>query len=170
MATLNNPTASDSQPWYRQPLVWMIIAIPMSSVLVGMLMLVVSVLTYDGLVADDYYKRGVQINRVLARDERARELGMSASLRMDAGGTRVELESSSRGFSMPPRLSLKFSHSTRAGLDKQLTLNALAAGDYAGPVVTLQPGRWYLELGNDEWRLTDAIPGPIGQRRMVAPP
>ena len=71
--------------WYREPLVWMVIAIPASSVVFGIFMLVVSIQSYDGLLVDDYYKRGMEINRVLDRDRAAARHGMSAQVRLTGG-------------------------------------------------------------------------------------
>ena len=46
------------RPWQREPMVWMLIAIPASSVLVGMVMLWLAIASYDGLVVDDYHQQG----------------------------------------------------------------------------------------------------------------
>ena len=68
----------DNKPWYRFPLVWMLVAIPFSAVIMGVVMIWLAVDTDDGLVADDYYKLGMEINRVIKRDQKASELGLSA--------------------------------------------------------------------------------------------
>ena len=70
-------------PWYREPLVWMVLAIPATAVLGGVVMLVLANATWDGLVADDYYRRGMQINRSLARDAEAARLGLRAPAPLD---------------------------------------------------------------------------------------
>ena len=64
--------------WYQEPLVWMLIAIPGSAVVMGAVMLTLATSTYDGLVADDYYKRGLQINRSIAREKHAASHGIAA--------------------------------------------------------------------------------------------
>ena len=74
---------SEHRPWTREPLVWLLIGIPATAVVVmGMIMLTVAIQTWSGLVVDDYYKKGKQINRVLARDKFAYELGLAARLRI----------------------------------------------------------------------------------------
>ena len=62
-------------PWYREPLVWMVVAIPAAAVIAGAVMLVLANATWDGLVADDYYERGMQINRSLPATRRRRGSG-----------------------------------------------------------------------------------------------
>ena len=41
----------------------MVLAIPASAVVAGAVILVLANTTWDGLVADDYYQQGMQINR-----------------------------------------------------------------------------------------------------------
>ena len=48
--------SNDSKPWYREPMVWLVISIPAAAVIVGLSMLGYSIASYDGLVAD-YGKR-----------------------------------------------------------------------------------------------------------------
>jgi hypothetical protein len=65
----------DTKPWHRQPWVWLLIALPMSAVIGGMVTLYIAVTTSDGLVVDDYYRRGKAINLDLARDRALRIAG-----------------------------------------------------------------------------------------------
>jgi hypothetical protein len=157
--------------WHREPLVWLLIAIPLSSVVMGVVMLWLSVSTYDGLVADDYYKRGLEIDRVLDRDRVAMRLGLSAELRLDAGGTRLLLEAGDAGLALPARLVLDFSYATRAGLDRRIVLSRVTPGDYAGPVLALRPGRWYVQAATADWRITGTLQLPGSARvRLGRPP
>ncbi len=150
-------------PWYRQPLVWMLIAIPGSAVLFGIAMLVIAVASYDGLVVDDYYKRGLEINRDLARDRAAARLGMSAGVIFDVrtSHVRVELSSGSSDMQLPSRLSLRLVHPTRAGLDRVVELRSLGQGHYSGQVGRLEAGHWHLHLETESWRILGrmALPG-----------
>ena len=77
---------SGASPWYREPLVWMVLAIPAAAVIAGAVMLVLANATWDGLVTDDYYQRGMQINRSLTRDAEAARLGLEATLAFPAPG------------------------------------------------------------------------------------
>ncbi len=70
-------------PWYRVPFVWLLIGVPASSVILGIIMITLAIRTDDGLVIDDYYQHGKEINQVLARDEVARERGAQARLIFD---------------------------------------------------------------------------------------
>ncbi len=139
-------------PWYREPLVWMVIAIPGSAVVFGIFMLTVSVMTYDGLVVDDYYKRGLEINRVLDRDRVAAVHGLQADLRVTPGSVVVRLQANA-GFPMPASLALGFYHATRGGLDRSFTLHRDASGDYRGEFAPLAAGGWDVQVESGDWRL-----------------
>ena len=56
---MNNVDQKSS--WYRMPLVWMLILIPGSAVIMGVVMIWLAISNEDGLVADDYYKQGKTI-------------------------------------------------------------------------------------------------------------
>ena len=60
---------SPSQPWYREPWPWILMAGPAIVVVAGFVTAYLAVTTNDGLVAEDYYRRGIEINRT--REDRA---------------------------------------------------------------------------------------------------
>jgi len=155
--------------WHQEPLVWLLIGIPLSSVVMGGVMLWLAVASYDGLVADDYYKRGLEIDRVLARDDAARQMGIEGDLHLAAGGTRLRLDAGVPGFRSPQALEVDFSYATRAGLDRSVRLTQLAPGDYAGPVAALPAGRWYVQAATGQWRVTGTLEVPGSGRVSLAP-
>ncbi len=150
------------RPWYRQPLVWMLIAIPGSAVLVGIGMLVVAAASYDGLVVDDYYKRGLEINRELKRDRTAARLGLSAGVEFDSRSQeiRVEVSSSDPQVLFPSRLTLRLVHPTRSGLDRVVGLRLIGKGHYSGKIGGLEAGLWHLHLETESWRILGRMPLP----------
>ena len=161
-------------PWYREPLVWMVLAIPATAVLGGIVMLVLANLTWDGLVADDYYRQGMQINRSLARDAEAARLGLGATLTFPAPGV-VEVRLAGihgKAVSGGERLTLRFAHATRSGADVRVRLTRSADGGWRGALPPLPPGKWYVELGNEQWRLAAParIPASAGGLALRAPP
>ena len=153
MAT-NSPSP---RPWYREPLVWLVLGIPAAAVLAGAAMLVLANATWDGLVDDDYYQRGLQINRSLARDAEAERLGLEAAVVFPAPGV-VEARLSTAGNAAAARsgdrLDLRFARAARAGDDIRTYLTRDAGGVWRGTLPELASGKWHVELGNDTWRLT----------------
>ena len=88
-----NDAFETSAPWYRHPWVWGIIAIPGSSVIVGIVMITLAASGPTDLVRDDYYKAGLTINQEFGARERAAELGIEVKVldRGAAGCGRVRL-------------------------------------------------------------------------------
>lgn len=153
--------AGDSVAWYREPYVWMLIAIPATAVVMGVVLLRLAIVSYDGLVADDYYQRGKEINRVLARDQAAAGLALAADVVMEPDRNGLFLRLYARqGFAFPPRISLRLLHATRAGLDQELTVERLPDGRYFSLLKDLAPGRWHLQLETPVWRITGAVRSP----------
>ena len=141
-------------PWYRVPWVWFVLSIPAAAVLMGVVMLTLAGRGFDGLVADDYHKRGMQVNRSLERDRVAAAHRMRGTVEIDvaAGTVRVRLEGEG-GFTAPPQIELAFHHATRAGLDRTVTLRMRGEDSYGGPWQSLETGLWNVSLGTADWRL-----------------
>ena len=57
------------RPWYREPWPWILMSVPATAVVAGIITLWLAVSSADGLVAEDYYKQGLAINRVIEREE-----------------------------------------------------------------------------------------------------
>ena len=63
---MTNDARTPATPWWKHGLVWMVIAGPAVVVAAGIATIVVAVRTPDPLVAPDYYRRGMEINKTLA--------------------------------------------------------------------------------------------------------
>lgn len=157
-------------PWYRFPFMWLVIALPLISVVLGVTLLTLAIRSDDGLVADDYYRRGKEINLVLGRDRAAAALGLSADVEIDAGTGLVRAKlRSTRDAPMPAQLEIKFMHATRAGFDQTLAMARTPAGFYQAGARTLAPGRWDVELATADWRLVGELMAPASTRTELRP-
>lgn len=143
-------------PWHHEPLVWLVIAFPLAAVLGGIATLMLAVRSWDGLVVDDYYKKGLEINKVIARDDAAVAAGFEAELLVDPDRVTVKL-ASTHGASLPAGLKLSFIHATRAGMDRELDLPRDGDGHYSAPMSVLPPGHWHVHIETPEWRLIKQI-------------
>lgn len=148
--------------WYREPMVWLVIAIPLSAVIVGIAMMSISIITFDGLVEDDYYKKGIDINEVLARDEFALEQGIKAQVQIDAEtGIVVVSLSNSGDYVFPDDLGLALLHPTQSKKDVKLLLSKGPDGRYYSELLKpLSDGRWYFRVSEANWRLQKLIDWP----------
>ena len=109
---------SEKKRWYREFWVWVLIALPASAVVGGMITLYLAVSSSDGLVVDDYYERGKAINLELGRDQTAANRHLQALVRIDALKGRVTVGLESSEHLHPGHLSLLLLHPTRAGQDQ----------------------------------------------------
>ena len=60
---------TDSKPWWQYGHVWLIIAGPAAVIVAGFITLGIAIGTPDQVIADDYYKRGLDINKTLAAEK-----------------------------------------------------------------------------------------------------
>lgn len=147
--------APSHRPWYRHRWPWLLMAGPAIVIVAGVVTTYLAVVGNDGLVADDYYKRGLAINRTLEREQRAQALGLAAIVDVDAQGrATVQLVTSTPDLAAAPAaLRLYLVHPTRGGLDRQAELLRGPDGIYAGRFESVPAGRWRVGVDTAEWRL-----------------
>jgi hypothetical protein len=133
----------------------MMVLIPFTAVIMGVVMIWLAVDTDDGLVADDYYKQGLEINRVIVRDKKAAELSLSAIIEFDNNSKVIKLAFDKGGLaSFPDVLQLSFQHATRANSDVSVMMNHGIDNQYIGNIKeTLTEGIWYFELVDEDWKI-----------------
>jgi hypothetical protein len=147
----------DKTPWYRQPWPWILMSGPAAVVVAGTWTAFIAARSSDGLVTEDYYRQGMTINRVLARQRHASELGIGARLVFEGARTvRVILAGSP-----PPSANLRLSmtHPADASQDESIVLVPAAQDEYLGALRAAPRGvsRIVLEDGEGRWRLDGAM-------------
>ncbi len=151
-----NLPGSDTEPWYRQFWPWFLILLPATVVVAALTTVVIANRGADDLVADDYYRDGLAINRQLERRQRAEELGLEARLIID--GLRVEAVI--RGPVEAETLELTLSHPLEADRDFTVSLRAVGGGHYLGQLERPVAQRWHWILaspGETPWRLDGTL-------------
>lgn len=160
-----------AKPWYREPWPWFLIALPATAVVGGIVTAVVAFRGADGVVAADYYKRGLAINEELSRRRLAASLGVEAELRI--GGIEPGDFVGVRLFAAQPlapeaALRVRLVHPGRSGADRSAVLTRVATNDggrsaeYAGSwgdaaPVTGHPA-WQVVVETARWRIDgDAV-------------
>lgn len=149
--------------WYREPWPWLLMAGPALVIVAGVITAYLAIATNDGLVADDYYKRGLAINQTLSRDALAHQYNTRARIEFAADFGRVVVALASDNSSEEP-LVLRLAHPGRPALDRTLPLTR--QGDtHIAAFPTLSPGRWRVTLENaaQTWRLVGdvTVPGDV---------
>ncbi|HYQ73234.1 MAG TPA: FixH family protein [Gammaproteobacteria bacterium] len=162
-------TMTEARRWYAEPWVWLLIALPMSAVIGGIITIYLAVTTSDGLVVDDYYKRGKAINMDLARDVAAASHDLRARLDLDLTSRRVVLTLESRDNQRPAQVRFTLLHPTLPGNDQVVLLQPVADGGYAGTLQAVHDSNWYVQLEADDWRLSGALQTPRDSVVVLTP-
>ena len=149
-----NGESTTLNPWYREPWPWLLMAGPAAVLVAGAITTWIAFATADGLVAQDYYKQGLAVNKVLAKEELAARLGLNARVEFSADRHRIVVRLAG---AEPRELSARLAHATRSGHDVALRLARVGEGRYEAAVPQALPlGRWNVQLepAGGDWRLT----------------
>lgn len=143
-------------PWYKQFWPWFLMGLLMLSISVSSTFAFLAIRSADGMVQEDYYEHGRAINMVLAKQERAADLGLTARLRLDPLTSDVVLDLEGAE-DFPAALDLELIFPTQDDRDIELTLEHVRNGRYLGQAPDNLRYRWYLQLqprgDAPEWRL-----------------
>ncbi len=149
----------DTLPWYRQFWPWFLFGLPAVVVVAGLTTWWIAARNADHLVAVDYYKQGLAINREMRKQERASELGIIADLELLPGLVQVKL----LGREQPAALQIYFSHPLDATRDFELRLARVQPGTYQAQLQEPLEYRWLWRiepLGSakqEPWRIDGDI-------------
>lgn len=146
--------AEVAKRWYRERWPWILMAGPAAVIVAGAFTTWIAFASSDGLVADDYYRQGLAINQELRRQQRALDLGLSATFELAGGRLRARISGGA-----PEAVVAHLAHTTRAGYDQRLRLLPVGNGAYEGRVADLPPGRWQVVIEDPrrEWRIAGAL-------------
>lgn len=161
------------RPWYRQFWPWFV-AFPPAATVVGGLVTAWLAGAGPSLVVDDYGQIGKVTAQRAFRDERARELGLSARLTIAAvagdGKVRVLLTADDLRTDLPAEIRLRLVHPTRADLDAEALLRG-STGFYTGRIER-PVGRLYVHINDLEetWRLVGELAPRAAELELRALP
>lgn len=159
------------RPWYREPWPWILAAGPSIVVIAALYTAWLAVVSDDGLVTDDYYRKGLSANQTIARSEYATQMGLAAGVRIADHHLSVRMQARNNGFVMPPTLLITISHPTRAGLDQSSVL-ARNGDVYSGVVRLPAAGHWLVLLEDESrtWRLMGNVILPANGETLIGGP
>jgi len=154
--------------WYKEFYVWMILFFPALAVVAGIYTIYLAVMSNDGLVVDDYYKQGLEINRSLERDKAALAHGLDSLLQINPERSQVRVHlNSSTGYILPAQVTLSLAHRTRQGFDQSITLNRIDTHLYSGALPKLSiRGRWNVQLEGEDWRMSGVLDAESSALRL----
>lgn len=145
--------AQPGKPWYHYPFVWLLFGLPASAVIAGIITFILAAKTDDGLVSDDYYKRGKEINLDLRRDAAAANQQLSAQVMLGADRRNIRIV---LGKPVAGPLQIKLAHPTRAGFDQTVQLFEQSPQLLSATLPhALEQSNWHVEISDNagQWRL-----------------
>mgnify|MGYP005993602571 CR=1 FL=1 len=141
------------ESWYKNPWVWLIIALPLSSVIAGIATMIITSNNQPYMVVDDYYKKGKAINQELTLYNEADKLGIELQLKVTS--ERIEIKSNQ------PLSALKVSmvHSTLEDRDFDIVLTPNALGTLSSSIENEMSGKWQIIVApmDNNWKKKSTI-------------
>lgn len=81
---MQHDAPGSSGPWWKFGYVWLIVSGPAIVVVAGFVTLYLAITRPDPLVTEDYYRRGIEINKTLGNDAQAASLAPAVQARNHA--------------------------------------------------------------------------------------
>lgn len=141
-------------PWYRQPWLLFLLIFPGAAIIWCTIAITVALNTQNSMVTDDYSKEGRGINMEIARDQAAKDLGLSAEMAFKDREINLSMDTTD-GRADYPYLILNLFHPTIAERDRTIQFRAVGEGQYVANLNQSIEGRWYFDLRgpDNDWRL-----------------
>ncbi len=151
-----------STPWYRVPMAWLVLLLPLAVVLAGVYTLLLAAADSGDADPDVVFRQAQMQTRGSDEDLAAARRGLVAELRLAADGHTMTLHASA--IAQSPELTLHWVHATRARLDRQSSLRRVGPGQWQGAVPAGLRGRYGLRLlpPDGSWRLLGRYDGAEG--------
>lgn len=152
---------NNKRPFWREPMMWLVIGLPLASVIAGFILLGLASRDASDAVGDVVQRTARMQVADLGPDARARDLRLSAIIRIDEGYVEVLPVTGEFGRDQPLRVVLR--HPALAASDIELRAMPSDNGWRADADVALD-NDWKLELmpEGQAWRLQGRM--PKGQR------
>ncbi|MDO5609726.1 MAG: FixH family protein [Pseudomonadota bacterium] len=146
---------------WREPMVWLVFALPAAVVVAGFVTLGIAIKHKDGGDVNDVVDRTAKMQRTdLSADEHAATLGLTALLRERDG--RIEIVPMAGAWQRQNPLKLLAEHPTDSAQDRRLELTPQPGGSWlsSAEFETERRNDWKFMLsdGAESWRLRARMP------------
>ena len=163
MRSPRSSSQSNSLDWYREPWPWLLIAGPLLVVIACVATTVIAVRSDDGVVAGDYYKRGLLVNQRLPKDG-AVTPHYAATLALGAQGE-IDVQPET-GDAQGDFLRVTLRHPA-SGMRETVTLRRTGDGGFAGALAQPHAGRWIVSVDSADWPLPTTVVEVGGKVRVA---
>ena len=148
--------------WYKEPWLLLVVGGPLVVVIASIFTGVLAWRGSDKVVAEDYYKQGLMINKDLLRDAKARELQLSAAITLDLAAGRLKMALAANK-DLPDTVQLSLASSDGAATSvteviRRLPMKQVRPGEYEGDLsssfLLAKIKLFHVKDETTEWRLT----------------
>ena len=163
------PQKTTKDLWYKEPWMLLVIGGPVIVVIAAIITGVIAWHGADKLVAKDYYKQGVNINKDIYRDGKAGEYKMLASVQLDQVSGKVLLQLAGNT-ALPSSVLFSISATSRESAYEsvqKITLSQVQPGIYEGLLKipsasgSFSLALWHVKIEAADWRLTEDWRDPL---------
>jgi len=167
---MNALEPTDHRPWWKEPMVWLIVTLPAIAVVASFTSYYFAARDPDPMVRDEYRKEGFAVLAPASEAAKAAAaLGLSAQL--SASNGRLELRLRGHLAARPEQLALSIVHPTQDKQDLHLLLAHASELSYVAPAQNAGSGKRILVLEplDRSWRITGQWTAPFsGMTELVA--
>lgn len=146
-----------AERWHQEPIAWLVFGLPAVVVVASFVTLGIAMHGADSLVVDDYYKQGLEINKVLVREDHAKAADLAFTPTLSIDGALTLSFTAQATFAYPDRIDLKLNHATRDDVDRSLPMTHAGNGIYVAKVGRLEAGPWYIDASTAQWRVVKRV-------------
>jgi len=153
-------------PWWKERMVWLIIALPLSAVLAGITTVFIASNNPDDLVKTEYVKEGMAVNAPRAALDKAASMGLAATVSYGGGVVRLHVTGQAI---LPETFILTLVHPTQAKLDQQILLTLAGQGTYQARINLTGQGKRHLTLSppDNSWQLEGEWHAPFHEETSL---
>lgn len=164
MSAVLMPQKLKKDRWYKEPWLLLVAGGPAVVVCASLYTGFVAMRGADKVVAEDYYRQGLMINKDIQRDASARELQLVATISADPAAGRLRMQLSGKGV-LPDRVQLSLANAATGGnsvneIIRRLPMKQTAPGNYEADLKmlsNLSSGSvklFHIKVETTDWRLT----------------
>jgi hypothetical protein len=150
--------------WYKEPWLLLVVGGPLFVVAASIYTGILAWRGSDKVVAQDYYKQGLMINKDLQRDAKARELQLSATITLDLAANKMRMSLTANA-ALPETVQLSLASSGGSGISvnevlRRLPMKLARPGQYEGELnastnhALTSVKLFHVKVETTDWRLT----------------
>jgi len=161
MANFYTTQKNTKDIWYKEPWMLLVVGGPLIVVIAAIITGVIAWKGEDKIIAKDYYKHGLNINKDINRDAKASEYKLQAKAQLDADTGKISLQLEGNT-ALPSSILLSTSITSRTSIYEQIQkviLSQVQPGMYVGTLKmpsaadSVSLALWHVQIEAADWRL-----------------